>query len=195
MGIKEKTSELCAVTYEYKLKGKKQYTAFYLGKFDSEWLIIDTEESSDDYSDILNEVEDSKEEYVYDENSGDYRDEDFDEDTEDSDDDYVRDDDQRADDKILDEIKVDFQVAISDAATDDVIDVAGVYTVTNNTVSVDDATGSGADSFCSYAQKVLDDDTDIDTDIKSKVDSSKESVEVTVEGSADEGYTVIAKFV
>ena len=45
------------------------------------------------------------------------------------------------------------------------------------------------------SEKVPSYDTDIDTDIKSKVDSSKESVEVTVEGSADEGYTVIAKFV
>ena len=92
----------------------------------------------------------------------------------------------------LDEIKKQFKNAISDAATDEITDVAGTYTVTGNSVSIDTSktAGTGASSFVNVVKKAL----DSDTNTKSKVDSSKTSIEVVVSGDDSAGYTITAQF-
>lgn len=92
----------------------------------------------------------------------------------------------------LDEIKKQFKNAISDAATDEITDVAGTYIVNKNNVTQDTSAtaGAGAGSFAGYVSKAL----DADTNTKSKVDSSKTSIEVVVSGSDSAGYTLTAQF-
>lgn len=89
----------------------------------------------------------------------------------------------------LDEIKKQFKNAISDAATDEITNVAGTYTVSGNSVTTT-ATSTGATAFAGYVSKAL----DADTNTKSKVDSSKTKIQVVVSGSDSEGYTLTAKF-
>ena len=93
----------------------------------------------------------------------------------------------------LDEIKKQFKNAISDAATDEITDVAGTYTVTGNSVSIDTSktAGTGASSFVNVVKKAL----DSDTNTKSKVDSNKTKIQVVVSGSDSAGYTLTAQFV
>lgn len=93
----------------------------------------------------------------------------------------------------LDEIKKQFKNAISDAATDEITDVAGTYKVTGSSVSIDTSktAGTGANDFVKVVKNAL----DADTNTKSKVDSSKKSIEVDVSGSDSAGYTITAKFV
>ena len=89
----------------------------------------------------------------------------------------------------LDEIKKQFKNAISDAATDEITNVAGTYTVNKNSVTTT-ATSAGATAFAGYVSKAL----DADTNTKSKVDSTKDKIEVVVSGSESAGYTLTAKF-
>ena len=89
----------------------------------------------------------------------------------------------------LDEIKKQFKNAISDAATDEITNVAGTYTVDKNSVTTT-ATSAGAQAFQGYVSKAL----DADTNTKSKVDSTKDKIEVVVSGSDSAGYTLTAKF-
>ena len=84
----------------------------------------------------------------------------------------------------LDEIKKQFKNAISDAATDEITNVAGTYTVSGNSVTGGDAT------FATYVSKAL----DSDTNTKSKVDSTKDKIQVVVLGSDSAGYTLTASF-
>ena len=90
----------------------------------------------------------------------------------------------------LDEIKKQFKNAISDAATDEITDVAGTYTVSGNSVTTT-STSTGATAFKTYVSKAL----DSDTNTKSKVDSTKTKIQVVVSGSDSAGYTLTAKFV
>lgn len=85
----------------------------------------------------------------------------------------------------LDEIKKQFKNAISDAATDEITNVAGTYTVDGSSVSGGNAT------FATYASKAL----DSDTNTKSKVDSTMDKIEVVVTGSDSAGYTLTARFI
>lgn len=89
----------------------------------------------------------------------------------------------------LDEIKKQFKNAISDAATDEITNVAGTYTVDKNSVTTT-ATSTGATAFAGYVSKAL----DADTNTKSKVDSSKDKIQVVVSGSDSAGYTLTASF-
>ena len=89
----------------------------------------------------------------------------------------------------LDEIKKQFKNAISDAATDEITDVAGTYTVDKNSVTTT-STSAGATAFAGYVSKAL----DTDTNTKSKVDSTKDKIEVVVSGSDSAGYTLTASF-
>ena len=93
----------------------------------------------------------------------------------------------------LDEIKKQFKNAISDAATDEITDVAGTYIVNGNNVSTKAGTtaGAGANKFLTVVKKAL----DSDTNTKSKVDSTKTKIQVVVSGSDSAGYTLTAKFV
>lgn len=84
----------------------------------------------------------------------------------------------------LDEIKKQFKNAISDAATDEITNVAGTYTVNKNQVT------GGNTTFAGYVSKAL----DTDTNTKSKVDSTKDKIQVVVSGSDSAGYTLTAKF-
>ena len=92
----------------------------------------------------------------------------------------------------LDEIKKQFKNAISDAATDEITDVAGTYKVTGSSVSIDTSktAGTGANDFVKVVKNAL----DADTNTKSKVDSTKDKIEVVVSGSESAGYTLTAKF-
>ena len=92
----------------------------------------------------------------------------------------------------LDEIKKQFKNAISDAATSEITDVAGTYTVTGGSASLDTSKphGTGATNFEGVVSNAL----DSDTNTKSKVDSSKTSIEVVVSGSDSAGYTLTASF-
>lgn len=92
----------------------------------------------------------------------------------------------------LDEIKKQFKNAISDAATDEITDVAGTYIVDKNSVTLKSgaAAGAGANSFLTVVSNAL----DSDTNTKSKVDSTKDKIEVVVSGSESAGYTLTAKF-
>ena len=92
----------------------------------------------------------------------------------------------------LDEMKKQFKNAISDAATDEITDVAGTYTVTGSSVSLDTSkpAGTGASNFVNVVKNAL----DSDTNTKSKVDSTKDKIEVVVSGSDSAGYTLTAKF-
>lgn len=89
----------------------------------------------------------------------------------------------------LDEIKKQFKNAISDAATDEITNVAGTYTVSGNSVTTT-STSAGATSFAGYVSKAL----DSDTNTKSKVDSTKDKIQVVVSGSDSAGYTLTARF-
>lgn len=89
----------------------------------------------------------------------------------------------------IDEIKKQFKNAISDAATDEITNVAGTYTVDKNSVTTT-ATSTGATAFAGYVSKAL----DADTNTKSKVDSTKDKIQVVVSGSDSAGYTLTAKF-
>lgn len=89
----------------------------------------------------------------------------------------------------LDEIKKQFKNAISDAATDEITNVAGTYTVDKNSVTTT-ATSTGATAFAGYVSKAL----DADTNTKSKVDSTKDKIQVVVSGSDSAGYTLTASF-
>lgn len=93
----------------------------------------------------------------------------------------------------LDEMKKQFKNAISDAATDEITDVAGTYIVDKNNVSLKPGApaGAGANSFVTAVKKAL----DSDTNTKSKVNSAKDKIEVEVSGSDSAGYTLTAKFV
>lgn len=84
----------------------------------------------------------------------------------------------------LDEIKKQFKNAISDAATDEITNVAGTYTVSGSSVTGGDAT------FATYVSKAL----DADTNTKSKVDRTKDKIQVVVSGSDSAGYTLTASF-
>lgn len=90
----------------------------------------------------------------------------------------------------LDEIKKQFKNAISDAATDEITNVAATYTVNGNSVSTT-STSAGAVAFKNYVSKAL----DSDTNTKSKVDSTKTKIQVVVSGSDSAGYTLTAQFV
>ncbi len=89
----------------------------------------------------------------------------------------------------LDEIKKQFKNAISDAATDEITDVAATYLVTGNKVTTT-STSKGATDFLKVVSKAL----DSDTNTKSKVDSTKKSIEVVVKGDDSAGYTITAQF-
>lgn len=89
----------------------------------------------------------------------------------------------------IDEIKKQFKNAISDAATDEITNVAGTYTVSGNSVTTT-ATSAGATAFAGYVSKAL----DADTNTKSKVDSTKDKIQVVVSGSDSAGYTLTARF-
>lgn len=89
----------------------------------------------------------------------------------------------------IDEIKKQFKNAISDAATDEITNVAGTYTVSGNSVTTT-ATSTGATKFAGYVSKAL----DADTNTKSKVDSDKDKIQVVVSGDDSAGYTLTAKF-
>lgn len=89
----------------------------------------------------------------------------------------------------IDEIKKQFKNAISDAATDEITNVAGTYTVSGNSVTTT-ATSTGATAFAGYVSKAL----DADTNTKSKVDSTKDKIQVVVSGSDSAGYTLTARF-
>ena len=86
----------------------------------------------------------------------------------------------------LDEIKKQFKNAISDAATDEITNVAGTYTVDGSSVSTTD----GSDDFVTVVSKAL----DSDTNTKSKVDRTKDKIQVVVSGSDSAGYTLTASF-
>ena len=77
MGVKEKASEVCAVTIEYKKEGEKRYAAWILGKFDGEWLILSqipiSSKSSEDYSELLNNIRNYKDHFE-DDSDEDYED-------------------------------------------------------------------------------------------------------------------------
>ena len=92
----------------------------------------------------------------------------------------------------LDEIKKQFKNAISDAATDEITDVAGTYIVNGSNVSLKSgaAAGAGANSFLTVVSNAL----DSDTNTKSKVNSAKDKIQVVVSGSDSAGYTLTASF-
>ena len=77
LGVKEKASEVCAVTIEYKKEGEKRYAAWILGKFDGEWLILSqipiSSKSSEDYSELLNNIRNYKDHFE-DDSDEDYED-------------------------------------------------------------------------------------------------------------------------